>query len=59
MVIGGIWAAVKTPWLFLVLLVVFILLMIWLLPKLWRGIKMLAAKIKSLFDPPQVSPPMR
>lgn len=57
MVIGGIWAAVNHPWVFLVLLVLFILLLIWLLPKLWRGIKMLAAKIKELFSPRQASPP--
>ncbi len=57
MVIGGIWAAVNYPWVFLVLLVIFIVLMIWLLPKCWRGIKMLAAKIKELFTPRQASPP--
>jgi hypothetical protein len=45
------------PWLFLVFLALFILLMIWLLPKLWRGIKLLAAKIKQLFTPRQTSPP--
>ena len=58
MVIGGIWAAVNHPWVFLVLLVVFMLLMIWLLPKVWRGIKLLAAKIKRLFIPGQASPPL-
>ena len=58
MVIGGIWAAVTHPWVFLVLLVIFILLMIWLLPKIWRGIKMLAARIKELFTPRQASPPL-
>ena len=57
MVIGGIWAAVNHPWLFLVLMALFIVLLIWLLPKLWRGIKMLAAKIKELFRPRQASPP--
>jgi hypothetical protein len=38
-VIGGMWAAVKHPWVFLVALVLFIALMIWLLPKIWRGIR--------------------
>ena len=57
MVIGGIWAAVNHPWVFLVLLAIFILLMIWLLPKVWRGIKLLAAKIKQLFTPRQAAPP--
>jgi hypothetical protein len=57
-VIGGIWAAVNHPWLFLTLLALFILLMIWLLPNLWRGIKMLAARIKQLFTPQQAPPPL-
>ena len=39
MVILGLWTALYNPVLFLVLLAVFILLMIWLLPKLWRGMK--------------------
>ena len=38
-VIAGLWTALYHPTLFIVLLVVFILLMIWLLPKLWRSIK--------------------
>ena len=38
-VIAGLWTALTHPILFLVLLVLFILLMIWLLPKIWRGIK--------------------
>lgn len=38
-VIAGLWTALHHPVLFIVLLVLFIALMIWLLPKLWRGIK--------------------
>lgn len=38
-VILGLWTALYNPVLFLVLLALFILLMIWLLPKIWRGIK--------------------
>jgi hypothetical protein len=38
-VIAGLWTALHYPWLFIVLLIAFIVLMIWLLPKLWRGIK--------------------
>lgn len=38
-VIAGLWTALHSPWLFLAFLLVFIVLMIWLLPKLWRGIK--------------------
>lgn len=40
-VVAGLWTALNYPWLFLIFLVVFVLLLIWLLPKLWRGIKKL------------------
>lgn len=48
-VIGGLWTALHYPWAFVVFLVLFILLMIWLLPKLWRGIKKVIGFIVSLF----------
>jgi hypothetical protein len=38
-VIAGLWTALHYPVLFIILLIMFILLMIWLLPKLWRGIR--------------------
>jgi hypothetical protein len=38
-VIAGLWTALNYPLLFLALLVAFIALMIWLAPKIWRGIK--------------------
>jgi hypothetical protein len=38
-VLAGLWMALNYPWLFLAFLAIFIALMIWLLPKLWRGIK--------------------
>lgn len=38
-VIGGLWTALYNPELFLVLLVVFLALLIWLMPKIWRGVK--------------------
>ena len=43
LVIGGLWAALHHPLVFLVGLVVFVLLAIWLLPKIWRGLKTLFA----------------
>jgi hypothetical protein len=49
LVIGGLWTALHHPVLFLILLVGFICLMIWLLPKLWRGIKKLFGFIGRLF----------
>lgn len=38
-VITGVWAALVHPWAFLVALVLFIIVMIWFLPKLWGAIK--------------------
>ncbi len=38
-VIAGLWAALNYPWVFLALLVLFVAAMIWLLPKIWRGVK--------------------
>jgi hypothetical protein len=38
-VIGGIWTALHYPWVFIALLIVFIVLLIWLLPKVGRGVK--------------------
>ena len=45
-VFAGVWAMLNHPWLFLLCLLLFILLMIWLLPKLWRGIRMVWRKIR-------------
>jgi hypothetical protein len=39
--LGGLWLAFAHPVVFLILLGVFLLLLIWLLPKLWRGIRSL------------------
>lgn len=56
MVIGGIWAALHHPWLFLALVLVFIVLSIWLLPKLWRFIKKVFTFIGRLFRRGTVAP---
>ncbi len=48
-VFGGLWAALNHPTLFVVFMILFILLMIWLLPKLWRGIKTVFRKLRSFF----------
>ena len=50
LVIGGMWAALVHPEMFLVGLVIFIALIIWLLPKLWRGINLLINRVKGLFQ---------
>ncbi len=48
-VIGGIWTALNYPWAFVAFLIVFVLLLIWLLPKLWIGIKKVFGFIGRLF----------
>jgi len=55
LVIGGLWAALNHPVLFVIGLIVFILVMIWLLPRLWRLIKHIFRRIGSwlgLCEPP-------
>jgi hypothetical protein len=49
-VIGGLWAALNHPWWFLAGLVLFIALVIWLLPKIWRALKRVARAIKRWFS---------
>ncbi|WP_295875404.1 DUF4126 domain-containing protein [uncultured Zhongshania sp.] len=44
-VFGGLWVALNHPVLFLIGFVAFLLLLIWLLPKLWRGIGRIFRKI--------------
>ena len=45
MVFGGLWAAINHPLIFLGLLLVFIILVIWLLPKIWRLAKVVVIRI--------------
>lgn len=47
--IGGVWTALTHPWIFLCLLGLFVLLSIWLLPKIWRGIKKIFGFLFKLF----------
>ena len=62
-VILGLWTALNHPVLFIVLLILFILFMIWALPRLWRGIKKVFGFIRrKLGDnkteaPPDNTPP--
>jgi hypothetical protein len=49
LVLGGLWAALYHPVLFLIGLVLFIALVIWMLPKLWRALKMIFSKIAEFF----------
>ena len=48
-VIGALWAALNYPLAFLVLFVLFMGLVIWLLPKIWRALKQLFHRISAFF----------
>ncbi len=49
-VVGGLWAALNHPLVFLVLLAIVIAFTIWFLPKLWRAIKQVGRSIKGVFS---------
>ena len=49
LVIGGVTLAVLQPMAFSVLLVLFFAVAIWLMPKIWRGIKTLWNRLRNLF----------
>jgi hypothetical protein len=46
-VFTGLWAALEHPMVFLAALLVFLVLVCWLLPKLWRGVKLVFCKVGS------------
>ncbi len=48
-VVGGVWAALNHPFVFLGLLLLFILLMTWLLPRVWRGVRRVVLRLAALF----------
>ncbi len=52
-VVAGLWTALNYPWAFLGFLVIFIVLLIWLLPKIWKGIKKVFRAIGRLFGSKQ------
>ena len=60
-VIGGVWACINHPVLFLIALALFIALMIWLLPRIWGGVKKVFRWLINLFQrepsPPGFNPP--
>jgi hypothetical protein len=64
MVFAGLWAMFNHPLLFLCLMVLFIALVIWLLPKMWRVLKAIGARLarwlgvnKSAPVPASAAPP--
>ena len=56
-VIGGLWAALHYPWVFVAGLVLFVLVLIWVLPKLWRAIKSVFAYLGRLLGGRAERPP--
>jgi len=58
LVLAGLAGAIYYPTEFLVFMALFIALAIWLLPKIWRGVKFLFARIRRVFQGgPQPEPP--
>jgi hypothetical protein len=55
-VFGGVWLMLNHPWVFIGCLVIFVLLLIWLLPKLWRAIKYIFKKIGAVFGGAKPAP---
>jgi hypothetical protein len=56
-VIGGLWASLQYPWLFVLGLILFILLVAWMLPKIWRALKRIFRAIGEFFrGKPQIGP---
>ncbi|MCG6966916.1 MAG: DUF4126 domain-containing protein [Chromatiaceae bacterium] len=49
-VIAGLWTALHYPWLFIALLVIFLLLVAWLLPKIWRALRRAAHALRRWFS---------
>ena len=45
LVLGGLWAMFNHPWLFVAAMVLFIFMVIWLLPKLWRLLKAIFSRL--------------
>lgn len=45
LVLGGLWTMFNHPWLFVVAMVLFIFMVIWLLPKLWRLLKTIFVRL--------------
>jgi len=48
-VIGGLWASLQHPALFILALILFILIVAWLLPKIWRALKRIFRAIGEFF----------
>ena len=56
-VIAGLWTALNYPLVFIVLLLLFVVMMVWLLPKIWRGVKLVFTALISFFRGDRKGPP--
>lgn len=54
-VVGGLWTALNYPWLFVLLLILFILLAVWLVPKIWRLLKAAGKTVSGWFRNPRLT----
>ena len=52
-VIGGLWAALNHPWLFIALLVSFIAVAAWAVPRIWRLLKSTGRTLRNWFRRPE------
>ena len=48
LLLGGLWAAFMHPLVFLAGLAVFLLVVLWLLPKIWRGLRLVWRRLQAL-----------
>ena len=56
-VVAGLWAALHYPLLFLILLAIFVVVMIWVLPKIWRGVKLVFTVLINFLSGRRNGPP--
>lgn len=49
LVIAGVWAALSHPFIFLIFFILFVLAVIWLLPRIWRAIKKVITLLLDFF----------
>lgn len=56
-VIAGLWTALNYPLVFIALLLLFVVMMVWLLPKIWRGVKLVFTALISFFRGARKGPP--
>jgi hypothetical protein len=51
MVLTGVWLAIAHPIVFLGLFAIFVILLLWLIPKVWRGLRTVLSRFGPVLDP--------